>query len=156
MTIIFRCNSCETINDIPNNYQYRLCKNCAKIITFESGESIIVSDSEVESSVFLQSGKLSASEAEKFFNVSDTNVQQISALIMALEKKSGILLDIQSKDLPDTILSILRQSTTNSLDELIRNCKMFDIPLFKIEKILIQLKKEGLVYQPKSWLILLA
>ena len=156
MTIIFRCNNCETINYIPNNHQYKLCKKCGKIVTFEPGESIIVSDSDAESNVFLQSGKLSASEAEKFFYVADIHVQQISALIMTLEKKSGILLNIQSKTLSDTILSILRQSTTNSLDELIRNCKMFDIPLSKIEQILIQLKKEGFVYQPKSWLILLA
>ncbi len=156
MTIIFRCSNCETINDIPNNHQYKLCKKCGKIVTFEPGESIILGDSEAESDIFLQSGKLSTSEAEKFFNVADTHVQQISALIMDLEKKSGTLLDIQSKSLPDTILSILRQSETNSLDELIRKCKMFDISLFKIEQILIQLKKEGFVYQPKSWLILLA
>ena len=156
MTIIFRCNNCETINYIPNNHKYKLCNKCGKIVTFEPGESIIVNDSEVENNVFLQSGKLSTSEAEKFFTVADTYVQQISALIMALETKSGILLDIQSKTLSDTILSILQQSTTNSLDELIRNCKMFDIPLSKIEQILIQLKKEGFVYQPKSWLILLA
>jgi hypothetical protein len=155
MTIIFRCNNCETINDIPNNHQYKLCKKCTKIITFEPGESIIVSDSEAESSVFLQSGKLSASEAEKFFNIADTHIQQISALIMAHGKKSGVLLNIQTKALPDTILSILRQSTTKTLDELILNCKMFEIPLSKIEQILIQLKKEGFVYQPKSWLILL-
>ncbi|MCK4896078.1 MAG: hypothetical protein KAS47_04670 [Candidatus Heimdallarchaeota archaeon] len=156
MTIIFRCNNCETINYIPNNHQYKLCEKCGKIITFEPRESIIVSDSEAESNVFLHSGKLSTSEAEKFFDVADAHVQQISALIMTLEKKSGILLDIQSKALSDTILSILRQSNTNSLDELIRNCKMFDIPLSKIEQILIQLKKEGFVYQPKSWLIILA
>lgn len=156
MTIIFRCNNCETINYIPNNHKYKLCKKCGKIITFKPGESIVVSDSEVESNVFLQSEKLSVLEAENFFNVADTHVQQISALILTLEKKSGILLDIQSKALSDTILSILRQSTTNSLDELIQNCKMFDIPLSKIEQILIQLKKEGFVYQPKSWLILLA
>ena len=156
MTIIFRCSNCETINDIPNNYQYKLCKKCGKIITFEPGESIIIGDSDVESDAFLQSGKLSTSEAEKFFNTADAHIQQISALIMVLEKKSGTLLDIQSKTLPDTILSILRQSETSSLDELIRNCKVFDISLDKIEKILIQLKKEGFVYQPKSWLILLA
>lgn len=156
MTIIFRCNNCETINDIPNNHQYKLCIKCAKIITFEPGESIILSDSEAESSVFLQSGKLSTSEAEKFFNVADTHVQQISVLLMTFEKKSGILLDIQAKALPDTILSVLRQNKTNSLDELIRNCKMFEIPISKIEQILIKLKKEGFVYQPKSWLILLA
>ena len=156
MTIIFRCSNCETINDIPNNHQYKLCKKCGKIVTFELGESIVVSDSEAESNSFLQSGKLSTSDAEKFFNAADTHVQQISALLMALENKSGILLDIQSKSLPDTILSILKQSKTNSLDELIRNCKMFDISLPKIEQILIQLKKEGFAYQPKSWLILLA
>ncbi|MCG3224155.1 MAG: hypothetical protein H7647_06790, partial [Candidatus Heimdallarchaeota archaeon] len=105
MTLIFRCNNCETINDIPNNHQYKLCKKCTKIITFEPGESIIVSDSEAESSVFLQSGKLSASEAEKFFNIADTHIKQISALIVAHGKKSGILLNIQTKTLPDTILS---------------------------------------------------
>jgi len=156
MTIIFRCNNCETINAIPNNHQYRLCKKCGKIVTFETGEAIIVSDSEAKSNVFLQNGKLSTSEAEKFFDTADTHAQQISALIMALEKKPGNLLDIQAKALPDTILAILRQSKTNSLDELIRNCKMFDIHLSKIEQMLIQLKKEGFVYQPKSWLILLA
>ncbi len=156
MTIVFRCSNCETINDIPNNHQYKLCKKCGKIITFEPRESIIISDSEAENDIFLQSGKLSTSEAEKFFNAADTHIQQVSALIMALEKKSGILLDIQSKTLPDTILSILRQSKTSSLDELIRNCKVFDISLEKIEKIIIQLKKEGFVYQPKSWLISLA
>ncbi|MHA1345085.1 MAG: hypothetical protein ACTSVO_12730 [Candidatus Heimdallarchaeaceae archaeon] len=156
MTIIFRCNNCETINDIPNNHQYRFCTKCGKIIVFEPGESIIISDLEAESNLFLQSGKLSSSEAEIFFNTADTHVQQVSALIMAHEKKSGILLDIQARALPDTILSILRQSKTKSLDELIRNCKMFDIPLSKIEQVLIQLKKEGFVYQPKSWLILLA
>ncbi len=156
MTIIFRCNKCETINDIPSNHQYRFCKKCGKIITFELGEALIVSDSEAESNVFLQSGNLSTLEAEKFFDTADTHAQQISALIMALEKKSGTLLDIQAKALPDTILSILRQSKTNSLDELIRNCQMFGIPLSKIEQILIQLIKEGFIYQPKSWLILLA
>ena len=156
MTIIFRCSNCETINDIPNNHQYRFCKKCGKIVTFEQGEAIIVSDTESGNNTFLLSGKLSAKEAETFFTLADSHIQQISALSMVFEKKSGTLLDIQAKAKPDIVLSVLKQSATNSLDELVRNCKLFDIPMSKIEQILIQLKKEGYVYQPKSWLILLA
>ncbi|MBY8999436.1 MAG: hypothetical protein KGD64_00815 [Candidatus Heimdallarchaeota archaeon] len=156
MSIIFRCNNCETINDIPNNHQYRLCKDCGKLITYTPGEAIIVDDIEIGHNVFLQSGKLSTSEAEKFFQITDTHKQKISDIITAFEKKSAILFDIQSTNLPDTVLSILKQSKTQSLDELIRNCRLFDISLPKLEAIILQLKKEGYAYQPKSWLILLA
>lgn len=156
MTIIFRCSNCETINDIPNNHQYRICKKCGKIITYDPGESIIVTDVDSADNVFLKSGKLSTVEAEKFFTLADDQIQEISAILMLFQKISVPLIDIHAKSLPDIILSILQQSKTNSLDELIRNCRNFDIPFSKVEDILLQMKKEGYIYQPQSWLIFLA
>ena len=41
------------------------------------------------------------------------------------------------------------------LDELIHNCSMSDISSQTLEKILVQMRKEGFIYQPKGWMIYL-
>lgn len=156
MLIIFRCNSCETINDIPSNLLYRFCKKCGNIITYKPGEAILGEYSTGNSNKFLQSGKLSQSDAPLFFDLADTHSEQISEIIKELKNIPVSLLDLHVTSVPDIVISIIKLSTSNTIDEIVRNCKLFDISLTKLEKLLIQLKKEGLIYQPKNWLIVLA
>ena len=154
MQIVFRCYNCETINEIQANYQYRLCKNCGKIITYQPGESIVCSDSDGTYEQFLDVKNLSQKLAEPFFKQADLDVDRISEIISNHKKKEIELLDIPAATIAETILLIIKNDN-NTIDELIQNCSMFDISLQKLEKILMQMKKEGLIYQPKGWLIYL-
>ena len=106
MKIVFRCDSCETINDIPEEYMFRFCRTCGKIITYTIGEAVIYDKRVSICEKFLNAQKLSVTLAEKFF--------------------------------------VLAEEDEN------------DISKSQLEKILLQLKKEGIVYQPKSWLVKLA
>ncbi len=154
MQIVFRCYNCETINEIPANYQHRLCTNCGKIITYQLGESIVCDNLSGFCDRFLNAKKLSQKLAEDFFKQADLDKDRISEIIHSHKDKEIELLDIPAATIAETVLLILK-NTKNSIDELILNCSIFDISSQKLEKILIQMKKEGLIYQPKGWLIYL-
>ncbi len=151
MRIIFRCSNCEVINDIPIKYQFRLCRNCGRIVTYAPREAII--SEEDSKDIFFQSRQLSDSLAVEFFNLADIAENSIVDLIKEHEKKQTPLLDLHAATLTDTILLILEKGTTNELDELIRNCSNFNISIPELEKIVIKFRKEGIVFLPKGWLI---
>ncbi len=153
MRILFRCYNCETINEIPENYRHRFCNNCSKIITYTSGEAIICKKSPHDYDAFLKAGNLNTDLAEKFFSIADSHINLISSLIESYVQKQVELPDIPSASLSDTILHLVRGNVSGTLDDLIKNCDLFNIGLNKLEKILLQMIKEGLVYLPKSWLL---
>ncbi|NPD87925.1 MAG: hypothetical protein HGN29_04330 [Asgard group archaeon] len=156
MRIVFRCNSCETINDIPEEYVFRFCKNCGKIITYTIGEAIIYDKRVLICEKFLNSQKLSVKLAERFFSLVEEDENDISQIISNHENKEFEMLDLPAASISDTVLLILKESKSEILDDILRNCSFFDISESQLEKILLQLKKEGIVYQPKGWLIKLA
>ncbi|MFW9851343.1 MAG: hypothetical protein ACFFDS_00185 [Candidatus Thorarchaeota archaeon] len=151
MRVIFRCKNCEVINDIPTEYQFRFCRNCGKIVTYAPGEAII--SEENGNNIFFNSKQLSNSLAVDFFNLADKAENSISKLVNEHEKKQTSLLDLQAANMSDTILLILKQSKTNELDEIIRHCSNFNINILELEKIVIKLRKEGIIFLPKGWLI---
>lgn len=151
MRIIFRCSNCEVINDIPNEYKFRFCRNCGRIITYTPGEAII--SEEGDKNKFFQSRQLSDSLAVDFFDLADKAENSIIKLAKEHEKKQTTLLDLQAATINDTILLILEKSASNELDELIRHCSNFNINLSELEKIIIKLRKEGIIFLPKGWLI---
>ncbi|MCG3215177.1 MAG: hypothetical protein KAS63_00525 [Candidatus Heimdallarchaeota archaeon] len=153
MLIILRCYNCESINEIPKNYRYRICKGCEKIISYQPGEAIICSDISGIHKKFIDSKYLTKKLAERFFEFADSDASKISEIILEHEERKSILLDIPAASVADTVLFILRNLKENTIDDLIRNSTLFDISLTKLEKILLQLKKEGLIYQPQGWLI---
>jgi hypothetical protein len=151
MIVIFRCTNCEVINDIPIEYQFRFCRNCGRIVTYTPREAIISEES--TNNIFFKSRQLSDSLAVDFFNQADKAEKSIIKLVKRHEEKQTSLLDLQAATLKNTVLLILEKSTTNELDELIRNCSNFNINLLELEKIVIKLRKEGIVFLPKGWLI---
>ena len=153
MTVVFRCYSCETINDIPERYKYRLCKKCGKIVTYSPGEAIVCKESDLECSEFLKEGNLSAKLAQKFFTKADTDYEMISEIIQKKETYEKELPDIPTNSVSDTIIFLLQINQTETLDELIKKCEMLNLSLNKIDKIFLQMKKEGIVYNPKGWII---
>ena len=151
MRVIFRCKNCEVINDIPIEYQFRFCRNCSRIVTYAPGEAIISEES--SNDIFFKSKQLSDSLAVDFFKLADNAENSIKELIKNHEEKQTSLLDLQAATLNDTILLILEKSATNELDELIKHCSNFNINLSELEKIVIKLRKEGIVFLPKGWLL---
>ncbi len=156
MKIVFRCISCETINDIPAEYMFRFCKNCGKIITYSVGEAIVHESNISISNKFLDARKLSTSLAEQFFSLAEEEEDVISRIIFDHENKETEMLDLPAASLSETVILVLKKSESGSLDEIIRNCSLFNISKSQVEKTLLQLKKEGILYQPKSWTIKLA
>ncbi|MHA2358471.1 MAG: hypothetical protein ACXABK_06865 [Candidatus Heimdallarchaeaceae archaeon] len=156
MNIVFRCYNCETINEIPSDFQFRFCKKCIKIITYEPGEAIISNGANNTTKIFLKSDTLTNSLADKFFRIAEDDLERISSLINKKESKIPDLLDMPAATESDTILIIMKQCKSNSLDEVIINCSNFGISKEKLEKVLVQLKKEGVIYLPKGWLLKLA
>ena len=155
MRIVFRCNNCETINEIPCEFRYRMCKNCGNLVTYLQGESIICVENMSDCDEFLKESFLSIESARKFFNLADSYKEQISDIILKHKQKSSILLDLPAASLSDTVLNLLKQNTTNSFDELIANSQLFDINLKKLEQIIKKMKDEGMIYHPKGWFICL-
>ena len=153
MKIVFRCNHCETINEIPEEFRFRMCKKCSTLITYELGESILCEDVDNDCLSFIQANTLSKELAEKFFILADKNTEQISLIIMRHDNMSSRLVDLPAASLPDTVLLLLKQNSSETFDELIRDCKSFDIDLKKMEQIIKRMKNEGMVYHPKGWLI---
>jgi hypothetical protein len=151
MRVIFRCTNCEIVNDIPIEYQFRFCRNCGRIVTYSPGEAIISEES--SNNIFFKSKQLSDSLAVDFFKLADEAENSIINLVKEHEVKQTSLLNLQAATLNDTVLLILEKSTTNELDELIRHCLNFNITLTELEKIVIKLRKEGIVFLPKGWLI---
>jgi hypothetical protein len=156
MKIVFRCKNCETINNIPAEYMFRFCKNCGKIVTYAVGEAIIHENNELVSEKFLNAQKLSTKLAEQFFILAEEEEDMISRIIFEHENKEIEIPDLPAASVSDTIILVLRSSRFSSLDEIIRNCSFFNITKSQVEKILLQLRKEGILYQPKSWIIKLA
>ena len=152
MIIIFRCNHCESINEIPEEFRYRLCKKCSNLITYQEGESILceMKDDCIE---FIQESKLSMKLAEKFFNIAEKHTEQIQLISMRHDNMSGRFLDISTVSKPDTVIHILKQNTTETLDELVRACRLYDIDLQKLNQIIKKLKNEGMIYHPQGWMI---
>ncbi|MHA1199193.1 MAG: hypothetical protein ACTSQF_07570 [Candidatus Heimdallarchaeaceae archaeon] len=154
MKIVFRCSHCETMNEIPSEFQYRQCRKCSTLITYDLGESILCEDQNDDGCLeFMQSNTLSTELAEKFFLLADEHTERISLIVKNHENLSSNFLDIPAASLPDTVLLLLRENSTETFDELVRNCKLFDIDLKKIEQIIKRMKNEGMVYHPKGWLI---
>lgn len=153
MRILFRCYNCEVINEIPDNYRHRFCNNCSKIVTYTSREAIICEKSSHDCDVFLKAENLNADLAEKFFSIADSHTELISNLIKSYVQKQVELPDIPSASLSDTILRLIKGNVSGALDDLIKSCDLFNIGLNKLEKILLQMIKEGLIYLPKSWLL---
>ncbi len=151
MKVIFRCTSCEVINDIPIQHQFRFCRNCGRIVTYSPREAILSEES--SNNIFFKSKQLSDSLAVDFFKLADKAESSIMELVKKHEEKQTPLLDLQAATLNDTVLLILEKSETNELDELIRHCSNFNINLAELEKIVIKLRKEGIVFLPKGWLI---
>ncbi len=156
MKIIFRCDSCETINDIPEEYMFRFCKTCGKIITYTIGEAVIYDKRVSICEKFLNRQKLSVTLAEKFFDLAEVDENDISQIIAIHGNKEFEMLDLPAASISDTVNLVLKESKTEILDDILRNCSFFNISRSQLEKILLQLKKEGIVYQPKSWLVKLA
>ena len=153
MNIVFRCNHCETINELPNEFRYRLCRKCGTIVTYVQGESIICEEDNYNYDDFTKEFSLSLELAEKFFLIAESQTDLVSSIIQKHEDKSSKLLDIPAASLPDTILLLLKENTTETFDELVRNCQLFDISLKKLEQTIKRMKNEGMVYHPKGWLI---
>ena len=153
MKIVFRCSHCETINEIPEEFRYRLCRKCSTIITYSVGESIICEENDEECANFIQEATLSMKLAEKFFLIADKYTEQIDLISKRHDNISSRFIDLPSASLSDTILILLNQNTTETIDELVRNCKICDIDLQKMERIVKTLKNEGLIYHPKGWMI---
>ena len=151
MRVIFRCVNCEIINDIRIEFQFRFCRNCGRIITYSPGEAIISEES--GNNIFFKSKQLSDSLAIDFFNLADRAENSIFKLVKEHEEKQTSFLDLKAANLKDTILLILEKSATNELDELIKHCSNFNINLSDLEKIVIKLRKEGIIFLPKGWLI---
>ncbi len=153
MIVIFRCKHCETLNEIPSDFRYRLCKKCSSLITYEIGESILCIDQYENCLEFTQIDNLTMESAEKFFSLADKNTEQISQLIKKHDNITSNLLDIPAASLPDTILVLLKHNNSETFDELVRNCRNFAIDLNKMEQVIKKMKNEGIVYYPKGWLI---
>jgi hypothetical protein len=156
MEIVFRCNRCETINEIPSEYLFRFCKSCGKIIRYSSGEAIICEANGSKCIKFLNVQKLPNALAELFFSLAEEDEFRISNIIRIHEDKEIEMLDLPAASVSDTVLLILKECNSEVLDDIIRNCLFFNISESQLEKILFQLKKEGVIYQPKSWLVKLA
>ena len=156
MYILFRCNNCETINKIPITRHYTLCKKCSKIIIYEPGESILVDENDIPNSKFFAIGNLSESNAQEFFNLADKFYDEVKEILKNYNDKSVTYLDINSSSIPDIILSIIKQNEEHTLDFIIEHCRLFDISILNLEKIILKMKREGIIYQPKNWLIMLA
>ena len=156
MKIVFRCDNCETINAIPEEYMFRFCKICGKIITYTTGEAVIYDKRVSLCEKFLKAQKLSVTLAEKFFGLAEKDENDISRIMESHENKEFKMLDLPAASISDTVLLVLKESKTEILDYILKNCLFFNISKSQLEKILLQLKKEGIVYQPKSWLIKLA
>ena len=152
MQIVFRCHQCETINEIPATFQYRLCRICGKIITYLPGESVICDEITGVYEKFLDAKNLSQKLAEEFFKQADLDSNRVHQIANNHEMKEIELLDVPAATVAETVLFIINNNN-NTIDELIQNCSTFNISLQKLEKILIQMKKEGMIYQPKGWLI---
>jgi hypothetical protein len=117
------------------------------------GESIICEETNGDCANFIQEATLSMKLAEKFFLLADKHADQIELISKRHDNMSSRLIDLPSASLSDTILLLLKQNGTETIDELVRNCKLFDIDLQKMERIVKTLKNEGMVYHPKGWLI---
>ncbi len=155
MKIVFRCKNCETINEIPEEFRFRMCKKCSALVTYELGESILCEEGDNDCLSFIQANTLSKELAAKFFVLADSHAEQISLIILQHDNISSRLLDLPAASLPDTVMLLLKKNNTETFDELIRNCMIFDIDLKKMEQIIKRMKNEGLVYFPKGWLICL-
>ncbi len=153
MNIVFRCNLCETINEIPSEFRYRLCRKCGAIVTYVTGESIICEEANYDCDDFTKETSLSLELAEKFFLLAESQTELVSSIIQKHENKSSKLLDIPAASLPDTVLLLLKENSTETFDELVRNCQLFNINLKKLEQIIKRMKNEGIVYHPQGWLI---
>lgn len=153
MTVIFRCKLCETLNEIPSDFRYRLCKKCSSLTTYEVGESILCNDQYENCLEFMQIDNLTTESADQFFSLADKNAEQISQLIERHDNITSNLLDLPAASLPDTILTLLKHNNSETLDELVRNCRNFAIDLNKMEQVIKKMKNEGIVYHPKGWLI---
>jgi hypothetical protein len=152
MKIVFRCHYCESLNEIPEEFRYRLCKKCSTLTTYSVGEAILCEDSSI-CAEFIQETTLSMKLAEKFFFIADKHKEQIELISMRHDNISVRFLDIPSASRPDTVIHILKQNVTETLDELVRNCKLFDIDSLQLDKIIKRLKNEGLIYHPQGWMI---
>jgi hypothetical protein len=153
MRILFRCDNCETINEIPDKYKHRFCRSCGKITTYTPGESIMCEKSQFNCDDFLKAKTLTSNLAEKFFEIADSHIDFISKLIEEHAQKQVELPDIPSASVNDTVLHLLRSNVSGTLDDLIKSSYLFNIGLEKLEKIILQMIKEGLVYLPQSWLL---
>ena len=152
MKIVFRCTHCESINEIPEEFRHRLCKKCSNLTTYQDGEAILCEEND-DCLEFTQEAALSMKLAEKFFTIADKHTEQIKLISMRHDNMSGRFLDIPSSSKPDTVIHILKQNTTETLDELVRDCQLYDINLHKLNQIIKKLKNEGLIYHPQGWMI---
>ena len=153
MRILFRCYNCEAINEIPDKYKHRFCRSCGNIVTYISGEAIVCEKSSPNCDDFLEAKTLDENLAEKFFMIADSHIDLISNLIEEHAQKQIELPDVPSASLTETVLHLLKTNLSGTLDDLIKRCDLFDIGLSKLEKIISQMIKEGLVYLPQSWLL---
>jgi len=152
MKIIFRCHHCESINEIPEEFRYRLCKKCSTLTTYQEGESIICKNEE-DCMEFIQDKTLSMKLAEKFFLLAEKHREKIQNISMRHDNIVARFIDVPSASKPDTVIYLLKQNDTETLDELVRNCNLFDISIRKLDKIVKRLKNEGLIYHPQGWMI---
>lgn len=150
MYIIFRCYNCESLNDLLFSIKYRFCKHCGKIITYSPGEAIF-DENNFEYNEFRQLKSLDTSTAEKFFNYAEQDVKKIEQIIETNTPKKALMIDLPNGSLIDNITFLLKNSESQTLDDLVWNCQMLDISIDKLEKILIKMKNEGLIYLPTSW-----
>ena len=95
MKIVFRCNHCESINEIPEEFRYRLCKKCSNLTTYQEGEAILCEEKD-DCIEFTQETSLSMKLAEKFFNIAEKHTEQIQLISMRHDNMSGRFLDIPS------------------------------------------------------------
>ena len=150
MQILFRCSNCEIINEIQPVILYRFCKNCGKIITYSAGEAIL-DDNSPKYNQFRNLKKLDTKTASKFFEFAEEDIEKIEQIISNNTPKEKEWLDVPNGSFVDIITFLLINSKTQSLDELIWNCKLLDVSISKLEQIITKMKNEGLLYQPTNW-----
>ncbi|MHA1222001.1 MAG: hypothetical protein ACTSSG_05810 [Candidatus Heimdallarchaeaceae archaeon] len=157
MQIIFRCNNCEVINNISPDFLYRTCRNCGKFITYFPGEAIIDNEEEQITKQFLLMKTLDKSSAEEFFKRADIDEKRIEDL---REKNSRIIKVSTIIDSPytspkDIVFFIINERDSITVDELIQKSQAFEISLDILEKLILKMKREGLIYQPNGWTLML-
>ncbi|MHA1707856.1 MAG: hypothetical protein ACTSYV_02045 [Candidatus Heimdallarchaeaceae archaeon] len=157
MQIIFRCNNCEVINNISPDFLYRICRNCGKFITYLPGEAIFDNEEEQITKQFLQMKTLDKSSAEEFFKRADMDEKRIKDLREKNSKtiKVSTIIDSPYTSPKDIVLFIINEGGSITVDELIQKCQAFEISLDILERLILKMKREGLIYQPNGWTLML-